>query len=337
MSAAVPSATALGFRRQRADKSLAAPMLGGRWLGAEFAANAGDVIQAELLFAREPTLDAWVTDRDVLSRRHGLVRYTSDGHWLHGVAHVDERAVEGGLQAATQQAYADLFTVLSSSPCPHLMRVWNYFADINDASGGLERYRQFNIGRQQAFIDAGRSAFDGAPAACTLGTRGGPLSVYFLAGRNVPRAIENPRQVSAYRYPDRYGPRSPSFSRAVRVEAGAGRQVLFISGTASIVGHATVHAGDVRRQTLECLTNIDAVLDEARRDARSSFAASDLNYTINLRHRADAPLIRELFEAHVGGGGAAARDAVYLLADICRADLLVEIEAHGFAPVEDRA
>ena len=76
--------------------------------------------------------------------------------------------------------------------------------------------------------------------------------------------IENPRQTSAYHYPPKFGKHSPIFSRAC---SGAARQrpSLFISGTASIVGHETIHPGDVRAQTRETMANINALLDEANR------------------------------------------------------------------------
>jgi enamine deaminase RidA (YjgF/YER057c/UK114 family) len=115
-----------------------------------------------------------------------------------------------------------------------------------------------------------------------------------------------------------------------------GRNALFISGTASIVGHKTMHIGDVRQQTKESLTNIAAILDVAatRVDAgAAAFAASDLVCTVYVREAADLPVVREVFEQVVGPSSPAAREAIYLHADICRADLLVEIEAHGFAPI----
>ncbi len=40
---------------------------------------------------------------------------------------------------------------------------------------------------------------------------------------------------------------------------------LFISGTASIVGHRSLHIGDTAAQTRETLTNIEALLGEANR------------------------------------------------------------------------
>jgi chorismate lyase / 3-hydroxybenzoate synthase len=46
-----------------------------------------------------------------------------------------------------------------------------------------------------------------------------------------------------------YGAPPPSFARAAHVGSDGGRGDLFISGTASIVGHRTVHRGNVELQT----------------------------------------------------------------------------------------
>lgn len=311
-----------------ADGALPAQALGGRWVGA-----AAEAIAAPLLWPHGAQLDAWFGSSAPTVHQHGCVRYLTDGDWLHGVATVDDRGP--GVHAAAQRAYADVFAVLAASPCTHLLRLWNYLADINAEAQGTERYRQFNAGRQQAFIEADRSAFEGSPAACALGTHGGPLQVYFLAGRTPPVAIENPRQVSAYRYPNAYGQRAPTFSRAALADVGAGRQALFISGTASIVGHESRHLGDVRRQTEESLVNIATVRDAAAARAGRPIPASDMYYTVYVRHAADLPVIREVFERTVGAGTLGVREAVYVQADICRAELLVEIEAHGF--VDSRA
>lgn len=324
---------ALAFRRRFGRHSSDSPRiegeLGGRWLG-----GAGPSALAMTLLSPDGAVhDVWSGAAGPVAHEHGCVRYTTDGHWLHGCAEIDEARFDGGLQAASRQAYADLFAVLAGSCSPHLLRLWNHFPGMNLETGGIERYRQFNAGRQQAFTDAGRSAFEGAPAACALGTAGGQLRVYFLAGAHAPLAIENPRQVSAYRYPDSYGPRSPTFSRAALVDVGGGSQMLFISGTASIIGHETVHLGDVRRQTEESLANIAAVLRVVASRAGAAVPVQGLSCTIYLRYADDLAVVREVFARHVGVHSTAAREAVYLRADICRADLLVEIEAHGRVPV----
>jgi enamine deaminase RidA (YjgF/YER057c/UK114 family) len=320
----------LTFRRLRTDSD-AAP--GIDWLGGRRVGGGSDAIQSPLLAPAGAWFDGWGSQAALQHHTHGCVRYVTDGHWLHGSAAIDDRAI--GMRAASQQLYADLFAVLGRQPCSQLLRVWNYFADINGIADGSERYRQFNAGRQQAFIDVKRSAFEGSPAACALGTRSGPLQVFFLAGRQAPVAIENPRQVSAYRYPDTYGPRAPTFSRAALADIGADRKVLFISGTASIVGHASMHTGDVVRQTEESLVNVAAVRGAAEARSGLVFPAADMLHTVYVRHAADLDSVRRIFEQSVGADSLAAREALYLQADVCRSELLVEIEAHGFATSRD--
>ncbi|WP_211286782.1 hypothetical protein [Caldimonas caldifontis] len=290
-----------------------------------------------LLWPAPALCEEWLASGPLSDGRLGCVSYRSNGSWVFGTACVDDR--EQGMRQAAQRAYADVFQVLDREGCPQLQRLWNYMRAINAEEAGLERYRRFNLGRAQAFLDAGRGLEDGAPAACAMGTAQGPLTVHFLAGRHSPLAIENPRQVSAYRYPQRYGPRSPTFSRAALADLGEGVHVLFISGTASIVGHESVHLGDVVRQAGECLDNIDAVLAAALPHVGGPWTLAALRErlecTVYLRHPEDLAAVREVISGRLGVGTPAAEAAVYLQADVCRAELLVEIEAQvRLAPQE---
>lgn len=257
----------------------------------------------------------------------GLECWTGgEGWWFGGVDLADDG---GGLAATAKRAYGQVFAQLAALARPPILRLWNYLPRINDESSGLERYRQFNIGRQEAFVEAGEDAFAGAPAACALGKAAGTLSVRFLAGRTRVLPLENPRQVPAWRYSRRYGPKAPTFSRAVLADAGGGRVALLVSGTASIVGEDTVHLGDVRAQTDETFTNLQALIDTAHARTGARFALDDLALTVYVRHPADLAAVRERVAAHAPR---AAAGAVWLQADICRSELLVEIEAHAFAP-----
>jgi enamine deaminase RidA (YjgF/YER057c/UK114 family) len=102
--------------------------------------------------------------------------------------------------------------------------------------------------------------------------------------------------------------------------------MLFISGTASIVGHQTLHSGDVVAQTRECLHNIAAVVAEANRQAPDAdFRLDRLAYKVYVRHPDNLDAVRREIRQFIGGPVT----AIYLQADVCRADLLVEIEASG--------
>jgi len=273
-------------------------------------------------------VDAWHGGVPAVAGETGPVRWRDDGHWLFGRIDVDETNF-ADLAEAAAHVYRHVFGTLREAGRPHLLRLWNYVPRINADDAGLERYRRFNIGRQQAFIDAGRDAFEGAPAACAIGKRDGLLSLRFLAGRTPPRPLENPRQVPAYRYAPRFGPRSPTFSRAALVDAAGGQLALLVSGTASIVGQDSLHAGDVRAQTRETLANLQALLAAARECCTAPFELGGLDCTVYLRHAADLAAVRDEFERATGPGS---RAPIFIEADICRSELLVEIEGQTMAP-----
>lgn len=272
--------------------------------------------------------ELWLSSQPAIAGESDGVVWRRSGDVLYGVIELDEAMFIGEsdrspLQAASEEAYRCLFRLLEAQELPHLWRVWNYLADINGESHGLERYRQFNIGRQDAFLEFSRGATGNVPAACALGLTGGPLSIAFMAGSTPAVPVENPRQVSAYNYPAEYGPRSPTFSRAALVYP-PGRELLFVSGTASIVGHQTVHPGDVVGQCRESLANVAAVVAEASRLARSgTFALDEMSYRVYVREAASQPLVAATLAALLG----TTADIVYVEADICRRDLLLEIEA----------
>src|SRR5882672_5161073 len=303
---------------------------------------------------QEATIEAWLAGGPVHRADVGPLQFASDGTVAFGTVTLDDS--ESRLRAAARHAYDIIFRALRDTPCGAPLRFWNFVPRINEEDDGLERYRHFNIGRQEAFLAARQLAFAGAPSACAVGTRAAALTIHFLAARERPLAIENPRQVSAYLYPRAYGPRSPTFSRAALAPL-AGQPMLFISGTASIVGHESRHAGDAVAQTVETMANIDALIgqashvlrDEVRgrnvgrplRSATAASAANDalaagggfardaLDFTIYVRRAEDEAAVRATVTAALGADSRAARRAIYLQADICRHELLVEIEAVG--------
>ncbi|WP_448251771.1 chorismate transformation enzyme, FkbO/Hyg5 family [Ottowia oryzae] len=300
------------------------------WLGgdADLPTQAGETAVAELIDA--------ATDHPAVA--HATVRWRQRGDWLAAAIDLPEADEGEGLQALADAAYDALFALLQARGTPHVLRFWNYLARINEHAAGLERYRRFNRGRQDAFARARRNALEGSPAASAVGSpAGAPLQVRVIASASrASLPVENPRQVSAYHYPSAYGPVAPSFSRAALLPRADGGALLAISGTASILGHATVHVGDVRAQTHEACRNLQAVLAAARAQAAGRTLADlrDACLTIYVRHPQDAPAVAAALAEQLGEGAPALATAVWLQADICRDDLLVEIEGvvNGAAP-----
>jgi enamine deaminase RidA (YjgF/YER057c/UK114 family) len=290
--------------------------------------------------------EVWRCDRPAESGWHQRVRFRRTAEMLFGCIAVTESEVtrpagasdhapgHSALHQATDQVYREICATLDAEGYPYLLRIWNYLPDINQDSHGTERYRQFNTARQQALRACGRALSGNVPAASALGAPSdSPLVVYFLAGRTAPVFVENPRQVSAYHYPPRYGTHTPVFSRATLLRQPEGL-ALFISGTASIVGHRSLHIGDSAAQTRETLTNIEALLAEANRVAGGSyFELGALACKVYMRRPADLPAVQAQLTPVLGAGAR----VVYLQADICRQDLLVEIEAAGMCSLRSNA
>ncbi|HUL45603.1 MAG TPA: hypothetical protein VLV25_00730 [Steroidobacteraceae bacterium] len=308
------------------------------------APGSGEIPVAEvntpLLLGTADVYEVWRSGQPAESGRRNRVRFRRSENLLFGCIALAEseigpampgHAAPSALEAATEEAYREICATLDALGFPHLLRVWNYLPDINRDTDGIERYRQFNHARQHALRACGRAVRGKVPAASALGAASGsPLVVYFLAGRQAPAFIENPRQMSAYRYPREYGSHAPVFSRATLLRQ-KGSLTLFISGTASIVGHRSIHVGDTAAQTRETLANIAALLEQANRVERAArFSLGSLACKVYVRRPSDVPVIR----AELAAALEPTSKVIYLQADICRQDLLVEIEATGMCPLK---
>lgn len=273
----------------------------------------------------ESATETWTAGEPVLRGEYAGIRYAACREFVFCTGRIEE----GGAYAdATHRFYEDVFTLLARLGYPRLVRVWNYIGDINGAtSQGQEIYRDFCVGRSHALEQLGM--LHGMPATTVIGVRGGGIGFAMIAARTVePVNVENPRQIPAYRYPPRYGPRSPNFSRATYVPppGAGGRGTAYVSGTASIIGHETVHVGDVRAQARTTLENIELLIGApnlARYGIGDGFGLEDLRRVkVYVRHAEDIPAVQAVCSRLLPPSCA----AVYLQADVCRRDLLVEIE-----------
>jgi chorismate lyase/3-hydroxybenzoate synthase len=267
--------------------------------------------------------EVWKGAGPVRAGTAGPIRYVENGDCFAGWLSFSEDRF-GGLLEAAEAAYLGVLALHAESPYHHVWRIWSFITDINEGEGDEERYRQFCLGRARAYAAApGRPAGIAYPAASAVGKTSGDrsLDLYWFAGRHPASAVENPRQVSAYHYPRSYGPAAPSFSRAMRVPG----PLLLVSGTASIVGHKSVHVGDLEGQLQETLANLEALLRQAAVGGRIGSARLGPGSLVKVyvRPGCDAALVERRLRDHLGD-----RVPLMLLsADICRSELLIEIEA----------
>lgn len=270
-----------------------------------------------------PLTEIWLSPEPVQQQRFHDIDYTCNSHILcgHILVHESDEAV---LQHTTKMAYEQIFALLRHTDYAHLIRTWNYFANINQVVNGLERYQAFCIGRAEATSVAGQihSQF---PAASAIGSHSGPLVIYFIAAKDAGLQLENPLQTSAFHYPKIYSPQSPTFSRAM-IKRWQNSTQLYISGTASVLGHRTVHIDNLEQQYRQTLTNLQALTSmySTQQNIPVDFSLAQVLWKVYLRDAGYTAQLKELVNTTLNP----CKPVMYLQGDICRADLLLEIEGY---------
>lgn len=267
--------------------------------------------------------EVWLARDKLITGTDGDIEFRKNNELLFGKICLDESRFES-FEACSNYAYTSILNFIDKKEFPNIIRIWNYYADIVKVSNDLERYQAFCVGRYRAYQTI--TEFERLlPAATAIGTHTGKLIIYFLATTKAGVQVENPRQISAYHYPKQYSPKSPSFARAMLKHWPSVTQ-FFISGTASIVGHETVHEENVLIQLDEILKNIEALVvtvrDTHQQPIRDITGLSLMK--VYIRHAEHYKMIKEALQQRIGKDVA----ILYLQGDICRPNLLLEIEAY---------
>ncbi len=217
-------------------------------------------------------------------------------------------------ESAAEIAYTRLLRFIESSGFRHPIRFWNYMPSINYGDGDFEKYKLFCTGRLNGFKTSNYQNRD-FPAASAVGHHADDLLIYAICSNKPGTHHNNALQVDAFEYPKQYGKTSPSFARATSFHAGD-ETLFFISGTASIIGHETVCEGDLSGQLKTTENNIDQLLHQVEKTK-----AHIQTMKVYIRHPEDFSLTEKYLDEHFPNC-----QKVYLHADICRSDLLIEIE-----------
>lgn len=240
---------------------------------------------------------------------------------------------------ASQAAFDQMREILEAENMSydHIVRQWNFIGKILEVKNDLQNYQVFNEVRSENYHKFRR--IHSYPAATGIGVKHGGVTIDFYAvepqqGLKII-AIDNPDQIRPYDYSQQVlkgkplagkeTKQPPQFERAVFV---ADRQSysLFVSGTASIIGQATIGIDDIVKQTEVTLENIKKLTDANRIQHLTGNSQADAGKLILLRayikYQEDFSKVESICNERFPGV-----PIVYCEADVCRDNLLVEIEA----------
>ena len=197
------------------------------------------------------------------------------------------------------------------------VRTWFYLENI------LAWYDDFNKARTKIysaikFRNGSIPASTGVAAKNPTGTALALAAWAFRPLEQGARAeeIASPLQCPAPTY-------GSSFSRAMELTSPTGERRVFISGTASIApGGKTEFVGDIRKQVKLTMDVVEAILG-----ARGMTFANLTRATAYFRHPTDAGV----FAAWLAANGLEQMPVISAQCDVCRDDLLFELEADAEA------
>jgi len=267
--------------------------------------------------------EAWWYKGPVEYSCAGTVKLAECREYTVAIIHTDNNSPEDFHQQ-TRQAYIELINAVRSTEHTRLVKVWNYFSEINHGEGDEEKYRQFSIGRAEAFKQLGINDED-SPAGTAIGTQAGGLVIIAIASNHPFCPVENPRQTSAFQYPRKYGPESPKFCRAGFVSSERHRLFL-ISGTAAVVGHESNFPDKTHLQTIETIKNLNQLCEtvSGMESAGGQFTLDEHSIMrVYLKNPEDYELVSSALKAELSINQ---RNVSYLQGTICRRELTVEID-----------
>ena len=264
--------------------------------------------------------------------------------WIHA-ANLFPEPTTAGVYNRSVVAFEKVSQMLAKRNVRYdeVIRTWIYLGDIVGMEGERQRYKELNRARTDFYthftfgMRRTPPGFDRPvyPASTGIGTDGKGVVVSCIALQTerpdvmlVP--LENPQQTAAFDYGRSYSPQSPKFARAMAVTADQSA-TIFVSGTASITSSETRYIEDIEGQTNLTLDNIEALIsaDNFKNHNAPGYGATlqDLALVrVYIKRQEEYAKCRAVCEARLGK-----RPIIYAIADVCRPELLVEIEGVAFA------
>ncbi|MFR9648868.1 MAG: hypothetical protein SNJ33_05505 [Rikenellaceae bacterium] len=228
-----------------------------------------------------------------------------------------------------------------------IFKQWNYIPQITAVDGDdYQHYQAFNDSRTEFYRTADWSS-KGYPAATGIGMDCGVVIVDIIAVkafndiyRIIP--IDNDLQQAAHVYSqvvligaegDKVeGKSTPKFERAKALGNSQEGYICFISGTAAIRGEDSMDSTDAASQTVQTIENIEHLISDHTckiYDIEISSKLREIGMArAYVKFAQDTEKIKEVVDNRWPK-----TSTIYLLADVCREELLVEIEAVSIIPL----
>ena len=291
-------------------------------------------------------LEAWgISGQGVGVERFGTkaLAISYDGvRWVH-CAGINSN--EAGAYAQTMHVLRQMQETLkrAGTDFGHVVRTWFCLGRITGEEDGTQRYMELNRARSDFYDEVRFSCSLPVPtipqgiypASTGIGMTGGGLVASCLSFQTHRKdafllPLENPLQTPAYAYPPKYSVKSPKFARAKALVLG-NYVTTWISGTASVVHSETRYSGDVDHQTNQTIDNIERLIASENFSFHGIKGAGatlqDIaKIRVYLRRIEDFATCKAICERRFGPV-----PAIYAVADICRPELLVEIEGVAFS------
>lgn len=229
----------------------------------------------------------------------------------------------------------DIF-VLEKMPVSSIVRQWNYIEKITQLADNNQNYQEFNDARSRFYQKTEWK--DGFPAATGIGIEYGgvivDLDAIYTNGSDIKIVpLNNSLQVAAHDYSDAVlvatkdekcgSATTPKFERGKLVLSGT-EGTIYISGTAAIRGEMSLKNMGIGEQTRITLENIEHLISEETlaNSGTGVFGKVEISsLRIYLKEESFFEPCKRIVDENYPGV-----PAVYLKADICRDELLVEIE-----------
>ena len=242
----------------------------------------------------------------------------------------------------SREVFSKIAGVLETEKMPvsSIIRQWNYIEKITDYdTTGHQHYQDFNDARSLFY--QGSEWPTGYPAATGIGTRWGGIMIDLDALRCEDRSVQvcgvdNPLQVAAHAYSQEVllgeedktllHKTTPKFERAKAVWK-EDHGFVYVSGTAAIRGEQSLEGVGIEKQTQATLENIEYLVSRENLNRSGIPVTEDatlITFRVYVKHWEDMEVAKRIVTERYPD-----LPAIYTLTDVCRSELLIEIEGIG--------